>query len=155
MPIEPALRAYVLADPAVSALIGTRWYPVVLPQSTAFPAVTYQRITTTRVGSHHGPSGLAAARFQIDIQMSYNWDRLGFRYFCPDRWQNLAMFPFPPPSVPSSRSLTHVNLFHSRHLGPLSGYVVTCTTLLVVRTMSYFDARTGSIRRRPEVKGPR
>ena len=60
MTIDRALREYVLADATVSNLIGDRWYPVKLPQRTAFPAVTYLRIDTPRVSSHQGPSGLAS-----------------------------------------------------------------------------------------------
>jgi hypothetical protein len=43
--IESAVVAVLKADPAVAALIGTRVYPLNLPQSPTLPAITYQRIS--------------------------------------------------------------------------------------------------------------
>ena len=64
--IEAALRAYLLEDVALAALIGTRIYPVVMPQKPDLPAVTYLRVTGSRVHSNDGPSGLSSPRFQFD-----------------------------------------------------------------------------------------
>lgn len=65
--IESALRALVLADSAVSALIGTRLYPQKLPQDPTYPAATYQRIDGPRLYDHGGATGLAEGRFQFDV----------------------------------------------------------------------------------------
>ena len=51
---------------AASTTAAARIYPKVLPHDCTLPAVTYQRITTERVRSHTGPSGLAFARFQVN-----------------------------------------------------------------------------------------
>jgi hypothetical protein len=64
--IESALRTRILGDAGISALIGTRIFPLILPQATSFPALTYQRISGERMHSHDGPSGLAGPRIQID-----------------------------------------------------------------------------------------
>ncbi len=64
--IEQTLRSYLLAQPAIAALIGERVYPLVLPQGAALPAITYQRISSVRESSHEGPSGLAHPRFQLN-----------------------------------------------------------------------------------------
>lgn len=64
--IESDLRTFLLAQPAVSALIVDRLYPARLPQGATLPAVTYQRIAGTPVISHDGASDLARARFQFD-----------------------------------------------------------------------------------------
>ena len=64
--IESALYSILTADSTVSGLISTRVYPIKLPQSPTFPAVTYQRVSTPRVRSTTGPSGLAHPSIQID-----------------------------------------------------------------------------------------
>jgi len=46
MSAESTLRAVLLANGPVAALVGTRIYPMNLPQSPALPAVTFQRIST-------------------------------------------------------------------------------------------------------------
>mgnify|MGYP001017267117 CR=1 FL=1 len=65
MSLEAALRAYVLADSALAAAVGTRMYPRRLPQGPAFPALVYQRIDTRRLHGMSGPDGLPRARVQI------------------------------------------------------------------------------------------
>lgn len=60
---------YLTAHAGLSALIGDRLYPMRLPEGVTFPAMTYQRISTPRMRSHSGPSGLASPRFQYDC-----WD---------------------------------------------------------------------------------
>jgi hypothetical protein len=52
----------------VAALIGTRAYPLVLPQNPQYPAIRYQRISTARsqYRSLDGRAGYASPRFQID-----------------------------------------------------------------------------------------
>jgi len=65
MTIEELLVARLTGYPALAALVGNRVYPLVLPQNVALPAMTYQRISTLRVRSHSGPSGLAHPRFQF------------------------------------------------------------------------------------------
>lgn len=64
--IESDLRTFLLAQPAVSALIVDRLYPARLPQGVTLPAVTYQRIAGNSEISHDGPGDLARARIQID-----------------------------------------------------------------------------------------
>ncbi len=66
MIIEEALRTYVIGVTAVSALIGSRFYPLRIPENPTYPAVTYQRISGPRIRSHTGPSNLAYPRFQLD-----------------------------------------------------------------------------------------
>ena len=45
MSAESSLRAALLAAPAVSALVGTRVYPMLLPQNPTLPAIVFQRIS--------------------------------------------------------------------------------------------------------------
>lgn len=62
---EEGLFAFLTADAGVSALVATRVYPNVAAQDASLPYIVYQRISTPRVGSHSGPSGLAHPRFQL------------------------------------------------------------------------------------------
>jgi hypothetical protein len=53
----------------VFVLVGTRVYPIVLPQSPTYPSIRYQRISTVRAPYRvlsTGRAGYAKPRFQID-----------------------------------------------------------------------------------------
>ena len=70
---EPLVRALLLADPAVSAAVGgSRIYPLIRPQGSALPAITYQRVSRIRVDPFSRADPLVAdarvqnARLQID-----------------------------------------------------------------------------------------
>lgn len=65
MPIAEALRAYLLADSALTAKIGTRIYPMTYPQNGTLPAVVYQQITSIPYFAHDGEMGSAEAHFYI------------------------------------------------------------------------------------------
>lgn len=66
--IRPALRTFLLADSAISAAVGgVRIYPIKLPAGVpAGPAIVYSLISEQNDYHMQGPSGLVAARFQID-----------------------------------------------------------------------------------------
>lgn len=65
MNIEEALVAHLTNDGQVSALIGSRVYPLAAPQDAILPLLVYQRISTPREASQSGSSGLAHPRFQL------------------------------------------------------------------------------------------
>lgn len=44
-PIEVALRSWLLQDPALAGLVGTRVYPLLLPLDAATPAITYALVS--------------------------------------------------------------------------------------------------------------
>lgn len=64
--MEIAVRAHLIADPAVSALVGTRIYPEIMPQGVQYPAVRYQLIDTPRTYAKGGYAGMSRPRLQID-----------------------------------------------------------------------------------------
>lgn len=67
MSVERALyQRLTIGAPNVSALVGTRIYPMVAPLAVSMPFCTFARISTDRVRSLSGPSGLAMARFTLD-----------------------------------------------------------------------------------------
>ena len=65
--IDVALRAHLLADGTISSAVGSRVYPVKLPQSTDFPAIVMTRISSTAASHLHGQSSLRAERWQVDV----------------------------------------------------------------------------------------
>lgn len=65
MNIEEALYAYLSSYANLTAIVGTRIYPLILPQSPILPAITYSKVSGPRVNSKDGASGLAYPRFQF------------------------------------------------------------------------------------------
>ena len=65
MLIEQAILTRLLADSAISTLVGTRIYYVRADQAVAKPYIVFSKISAIRVSSHDGGSGLANPRFQF------------------------------------------------------------------------------------------
>lgn len=65
MTIEEAIYARITA--ALGALIGTRCYPLVIPQDASLPAVTYQIISSAPQITHSGSAGIVETRVQFTI----------------------------------------------------------------------------------------
>lgn len=65
MSVHKELRDRLINDATLAALVGSRVYPVRLPQAPTLPAVTYQRASTRFVGSHGGTDGLGVVRYQL------------------------------------------------------------------------------------------
>lgn len=61
-----ALRARILADPDVAALVGTRVYPVIVPQDAASPYVRMQVISDPRREHLKGYVAMRQSRVQVD-----------------------------------------------------------------------------------------
>lgn len=71
MSIEEALYAKLTSAANLTELVSNRVYPVKLPQNPTLPAITYQRVSTSRYHTHDtGFSGLARPRFQFDCYAS-------------------------------------------------------------------------------------
>jgi len=66
MNAEGAIWSAILASAPVTALVGTRVYPMMLPQGPTFPAVVYQRISTVPDMLVDGP-GFAPIRMQLSM----------------------------------------------------------------------------------------
>ena len=70
--MEAALHAVLSADAGVTALVGSgasaRIYPLLMQQSSAHPAVTYQRISAPRIetASLSGQNARVRCRMQLD-----------------------------------------------------------------------------------------
>ncbi|HSH40542.1 MAG TPA: DUF3168 domain-containing protein [Arenicellales bacterium] len=74
--IEVAIRAALLAAPSVSALVGPRVWPIVLPDAPEYPAITYQIVTGGSEYSMQGTSRLANPRVQVDLYAETHMDLL-------------------------------------------------------------------------------
>lgn len=66
MSIETDLVTHLKADSAVSALVGTRIYPLMAPQNVANPYITYQVINDNSNQCLGGSVYQNDTRFQID-----------------------------------------------------------------------------------------
>jgi len=83
--IESGLRDLLTGDAAVSALVGRRVFPAPAPQDTAWPFVTWQRISGLRDQTLDGPSGMALPVFQIDIWCDSREQLQGASSYMPAR----------------------------------------------------------------------
>ena len=64
---EEAVMQRILALPAVTAMVGTRVYLVMIPQSPAMPCVRVQQVSQIDEGRHdRGAGGVGWARVQVD-----------------------------------------------------------------------------------------
>lgn len=65
MSLEAAFYAQLCATSALSALVGTRIYPLGLPHGVTLPAVTFQRVSGPRLRTLGNTNLGGAARFQV------------------------------------------------------------------------------------------
>ena len=61
------LRSYLLADSTVGAAVAGRMFPVVLPQNTLYPALSYQQVSGIRDWTLCGPTDWARIRVTINV----------------------------------------------------------------------------------------
>jgi hypothetical protein len=66
MNIEAGLRSFLLAAPALAALVGPRVYGLLRPQTSDLPAAMIQRITTARQVLFCGTDKLVEVSLQVD-----------------------------------------------------------------------------------------
>jgi Protein of unknown function (DUF3168) len=64
--LDPALRAFLLADAGIAAAVAERIYPVRAPQGSAVPLVVYRLIGEDSDYHMGGASGLVRQLFQLD-----------------------------------------------------------------------------------------
>jgi hypothetical protein len=59
------IAAFLAADAGVSALIGTRIYPMLLPQNATKPAVVYSQVSGVRVTTHDKAKNFTDQVYQL------------------------------------------------------------------------------------------
>lgn len=64
--LEEALWSYLTSAPReTAALVGTRLYPLLVPQEQPMPSIAYQRVGTQPKMAHDGPGGWTRAVIQF------------------------------------------------------------------------------------------
>ena len=64
---EKSLVATLKGNAPLAALVGTKIFPLIVPQGTAFPCISYQRISGMPANTLSGHSGLEEIDLQIDV----------------------------------------------------------------------------------------
>jgi len=64
--IEEALYTLVTGRPLIGDIIGTRLYPLRLPQNPVYPAMVYQLVSARWPMAHDGPADMGFPRVQFD-----------------------------------------------------------------------------------------
>lgn len=67
MTIEEALYAELAGYAGLSALVGTRIYPMRLPENATLPGVIYYRMSSGRENDFTGATGLAHPTFRVQV----------------------------------------------------------------------------------------
>lgn len=67
MTIEEQLVAMMLGDAGLAEIVGDRVYPLVVPQETPLPAVTYQEVDTRALASAGGDDGRRESQFAVSV----------------------------------------------------------------------------------------
>ena len=62
---EAVLRSALVASPAVSALVGSRIYPLLAPKTAALPFITWRRAGITREHTLAGPMGMPNVSLEV------------------------------------------------------------------------------------------
>ena len=63
---ETLLISALEGDAAVTTHVGTRIYPLVLPQKPTLPAITFQRVSNVRINSFDAGGGIDNPLLQVD-----------------------------------------------------------------------------------------
>lgn len=66
MTIEADIYTTLTNDAGVSGQVGTRVYPLDLPQNATLPAITYSEVSNTPLYSLGGENATQNSRFQFD-----------------------------------------------------------------------------------------
>ena len=66
MSVEETLYSILTGDSAVSALVGTRVYPLVVADGASLPAISYFRVMTQRAHAMTVPTGVTTAVFSVE-----------------------------------------------------------------------------------------
>lgn len=85
--IRAAVYAALVADAAVAAIVGTRVYPVFLPQTGREPCIVFTVISDVRVRGLAGTLGAAEARVQFDLRAMRLADAVALKEALRAKWE--------------------------------------------------------------------
>ena len=83
MTIGQALRAHLLTQSAVTALVVARIYPGLAPEETSLPLVTYDVGTTAEGSTQTGVDGLALSPITVSCEATEHDAAVSLRAFRP------------------------------------------------------------------------
>lgn len=66
MSLESEVYSYLSSQTAITNIVGTRIYPLVMPESGTYPALVYSLVPSSYQHRLSGSNGIAEARFQFD-----------------------------------------------------------------------------------------
>ena len=66
MPVETKIYALLIANATINRKVNTRVFPIVIPQDSELPAITYQRISAQKITSLSGYSNLENSHILIN-----------------------------------------------------------------------------------------
>lgn len=64
---EAAIRSALVANAGVSAIIGSKVFPVLAPASASLPFLTWRRISVQRQQGLSGPIGMPSVLLSVDL----------------------------------------------------------------------------------------
>jgi len=64
---EAAIRNTLVSDAGVSAVVGSKIYPVLAPSEAALPFITWRRMAVQRQQSLSGPVGVPSVMLSVDL----------------------------------------------------------------------------------------
>jgi hypothetical protein len=80
--IEKALRQKLVSNQEITQIVGTRVYPIMLPEKVALPALVFGRVSTNGSAlSHSGSTGVVTTTFEVgciakDVEIAKKLARL-------------------------------------------------------------------------------
>lgn len=80
--IEKALRKKLISTQTIAQIIGTRVYPIMLPEKAILPALSFGRVSTEGARlSHSGSTGILTSVFEVgciakDVEVAKQLARL-------------------------------------------------------------------------------
>jgi hypothetical protein len=65
MKAEKVIKTVLAAHAGTAALVGTRIYPVLMPQEPTYPCITYRQVDSSRLQGVQTNPGVARIRLQV------------------------------------------------------------------------------------------
>jgi hypothetical protein len=90
--IEEAVYFKMVSDADLFELVGTRVYPLFVPQDVPLPAIAYQKISSVKHQAHAESSHLAMSRFQFTIEADDYADAKDTAEALRNCWDSFAGF---------------------------------------------------------------
>jgi len=66
MGLDADIYAYLVGQAGITNLVSTRVYPNVLPQNSAYPSITYSRVSDNPVRAMSADASVKQSRYQFD-----------------------------------------------------------------------------------------